>query len=287
MKRNVLGIFLNLTFCISLLIYCAPACAQEGPFAVDTTDPVTQASINEATLIYKSAPTFWGRYFNGVGYRSAGYEYELSENAPLAANKIPILPVARSGPNVSKNDRVLGEQDAKSQAEDILEDFGEDYLASKGGTFYVFLDVESDTPLSSEYYLGWSTTLENYSSKVRLLPAVYMSATENQTSQSITDAISQGAHCYGLWVAGYPYYNESCVSLPYSQPVWDQGLDATPTTLPSCWSESDISLEDGKCPALVWQYGGNITCGDFEYDLDMVSPNIDAQTFFSRLIPAP
>ncbi|MFN7202091.1 MAG: hypothetical protein ACK5VD_07820 [Aphanizomenon sp.] len=72
-----------------------------------------------------------------------------------------------------------GKEIGSSHAQDLISIFGEDYLASQSDSFYFFLDVEGiggQPSLSKEFYLGWSEAVLNASSKVKLLPCVYLSA---------------------------------------------------------------------------------------------------------------
>jgi hypothetical protein len=68
------------------------------------------------------------------------------------------LPIARQTSNVNGT-QAQGSTDAEANSEDLIATFGQEYLASQGGQFLMFLDVEGSPSLSSAYFSGWADTL--------------------------------------------------------------------------------------------------------------------------------
>ncbi|UBF25751.1 hypothetical protein K9N68_30070 [Kovacikia minuta CCNUW1] len=231
----------------------------------DSISRVTSSSfITQATTLLGSKPAYWGRYFSDLSYTGTG-EYLTQEHRLFRANNIRVLPVGRDTTRVSLG-QAEGRQDGAQQAADVLGKFGESYLQSQGGEFYLFLDVELTDPLSSSYYIGWSQAVRAASSRVRLLPCVYLNASDATTSRALANAMSAGAVCSGLWIAYYVFYNTSAiVSTPFD------GSRASPAT-------------SVPAPVLFWQYAGDIAGA---YDFNISNPAIDAQTILRRLILPP
>ncbi|MEH1771276.1 MAG: peptidoglycan-binding domain-containing protein [Nostoc sp.] len=230
---------------------------------VDTMGNVTVAKIQEATKLIGSRPRFWGRYFLG---RDAEYKRAL-ENKVLHDHGIRVIPVGRET-NVINGNYQKGQEIGKIHASDVLATFGEDYLVTQGGVFYIFLDTEPapQPALSTEYYLGWSKAIIEASSQVRFLPTVYINHGDNRTAQALKTAMTQGAECYGLWVANY----------------------ARNTTSVSLWK--DIQAQpaiDIDCPVLIHQYIGDVKDGI--YDFNEINPYLDVpeSLVLSRLILPP
>lgn len=172
-----------------------------GIGGVDTTETVTEQMIGQAHDFITAQPRFWGRYFQN---RKDDTEYlHAKENKPLHDAKIRVLPISRQTDLVNR-DKQQGIDIGRSHAADVLKTFGEDYLASQGDAFYIFLDVENGTPsLSVEFYQGWSEAVVKASSKVQLLPSVYLNPSDGTTLSHLSEAMKSGAKCYGLWIARY------------------------------------------------------------------------------------
>ena len=217
--------------------------------------------IELATALYGEAPVFWGRYFTSA---SAGGNVEyrhLKENQPLRDNNIRVLPIARQTNRVSGT-HSEGSADAEKNADDLLATFGADYLASQGGSFYMFLDVEGSPSLSEAYYAGWAQTLTAHSSsqtsgEVEILPCVYAVRSDTPTWSAIAAAVLAGAACNGAWIARWP--SSGCQPLP----EWDAGK-VTP----------DVAI---PCPILIWQYA-NDCHGGGGFDCSETNPGIDLQS---------
>jgi hypothetical protein len=114
--------------------------------------------IEAATAFYGKKPFFCDRYFTSTSTGGAVEYRHLKENRILSENGVAVLPIARQTKNV-KGAQSDGSSDAEDNAEDIITTFGADYLASMGGQFYVFLDVEGSPSLSKGLLHGMGANL--------------------------------------------------------------------------------------------------------------------------------
>jgi len=233
-----------------------------GASGVDTMDHVTIANIHEASHLIGATPRFWGRYFVG---RDAEYRASL-ENKVLHDNDIRVAPVCRET-NLIHGNLDKGKEIGAKVASDVLATFGEDYLTSQGGYFYIFLDTEPDPQpaLSTDYYLGWSKAVTEASKKVRFLPALYINHGDDRTASALKVAMEKGAECHGLWVANYG--RNSLIS-PWRK---NQATAAIPLDI----------------PVLIHQYIGDVKSGI--YDFNEINPYLDAPNslVLNRLILPP
>jgi hypothetical protein len=236
--------------------------AQGSPGA-DSSMPVNTVIGNKNLIalaqdLYGSTPVFWGRYFTSVATTGIVEYRHLKENQILLDSDIRVLPIARQTRRVG-GAMVDGSADAKANAEDVITTFGQDYLASQGGSFFMFLDVEGSPSLSTSYYSGWANTLISHSSAlsggaVQILPCVYGTRGDNATWQNLAAACAQGVDCRGIWVARW--VEHGCKNLV----DWDDAR-VTPT----------IAV---PCKVLIWQYSDNCH-GGAGFDCDEVNPGID------------
>jgi hypothetical protein len=163
---------------------------------------------------------------------------------------------------------VEGEQDGAANAADFLSTFPAVYLASQGGVFLIFLDVEGSPSLSADYYTGWAQAVTSHSSaatggSVTLRPCVYATQADNPTWAALKQATSAGATCAGLWIARY--LQSGCNQMP----AWNDGFIRPQGGVP--W------------PILAWQYAGD--CGSL--DLSQTNPEIDAQSLLLNFLVIP
>jgi hypothetical protein len=251
-----------------------------GLLGADSASPVTtqlqgQTLIELATSQFDAPPAFWGRYFTSpstpgtVEYRGA------VENAPLNAASIPVLPIARQTTRVggSLED---GAADAQANVDDLLETFGAAYLASQGGTFLLFLDVEGapqdgSPSLSLDYCTGWAQTVSGYSSaasagQVTIQPCIYARSLDTDTWQVLAQAIQNGIECGGAWVARY--LDDGCEEVP----DWDDSFVNPTGAIP--------------CQILAWQYAGDCF-GDDGFDCSHTNPGIDPEAGFLDFLILP
>ena len=232
----------------------------------DTSFPVTKGLITAAAGVMGQPPAFWGRYFTSpqtVG--RVEYRHRLEDDV-LSSAGIRVLPIARQTNDVGGK-LEDGQREGLANATDIVETFGDDYLASQGGRFFIFLDVEGSgsSRLSVDYYTGWVDGLSGASKRVDILPCVYGSPGDSVTWTALARAIANGATCNGLWLA-HPL-------LTAPEPV--------------AWTPSLVKpVPDPGVPVLLWQYmfsrdGANL-------DRSLVNPEIDPQRdLLQFLIPPP
>ena len=226
-----------------------------------TTQVAGTGLIDWATTLFGEAPVFWGRYFTSTGTDGTVEYRHRTENQPLRDRNIRVLPIARQTRNVG-GDSAQGSADAQQNADDVLATFGADYLASQGGRFCVFLDVEGGPSLSADYYGGWAQTLEAHSmsataGQVTLLPALYATRDDTVTWQAMADAVESGAGCMGAWVARFRLHG--C----QPPPDWDHTLVAPEMAIP--------------CKVLIWQYSDECQ-GSAGFDCSQTNPGIDLET---------
>jgi hypothetical protein len=224
-----------------------------------------------ASDLFGGVPAFWGRYFTSVA-SSGNVEYRhLKENRILRQNGIRVLPIARQTRNVNGS-QAQGSADAEANAEDLIITFGQDYLASQGSEFLMFLDVEGSPSLSAAYFTGWAQTLMAHSASitggnVTILPCVYATRSDLATWQAVVDCAGQGILCQGAWVARW--VQDGCAGLE----EWDDTRVSPKLQLP--------------CKILAWQYSDDCW-GGAGFDCNQSNPNIDAdQEFLSMLVLPP
>lgn len=223
---------------------------------------------NSANLIGGNTPEYWGRYFSGVDFRGAGEYFRDVENNTLRNNGIPVLPIGRFTTQVGLG-RAEGLRDGNDQANDLIKTFTESYLETIGSKFYFFLDVEPGHPLSRAYYSGWADAVKNISTRVEILPCIYLNALDSTTSTALNSAIAAGSECHGLWIAAYE--NRFRINTIPQNIEFNANI-AKPRT-------------NVNAPVLLWQYAGEI--GPFprrDYDFNITNPAIDSAQFLSRLI---
>ena len=214
-----------------------------------------------ATDLFRRTPVVWGRYFTSAG-TSGNVEYRhLKENQLLRANNIRVLPIARQTKRVNGS-AADGSTDAAANAEDLIQTFGADYLASQGGQVVMFLDVEGAPSLSVGYYRGWAGTLVAHSQdfsggKVTILPCVYGTHFDDATWRAVVAAVGPGVEFRGAWIARWRV--RGCHNLL----EFDNDL-VRPRTFPA------------NSKILLWQYSDDCHGGD-GFDCDQTNPSIDLQ----------
>jgi len=227
--------------------------------------------IQLAIALFGQTPALWGRYFTSAS-TSGSVEYRhLKENPILRQNKIRVLPIARQTKNVNGT-QAQGAIDAEANSEDIIATFGQEYLASQGGKFMMFLDVEGSPSLSSAYFMGWAQTLTSHSAaitgdSVKILPCVYGTRSDEATWQAVANCADQDVVCCGAWIARW--VDHACAGLE----DWDDSKVNPDVELP--------------CKVLVWQYSDECW-GAGGFDCDQSNPNIDVdQELLSMLVLPP
>jgi hypothetical protein len=250
-----------------------------GQAGADSSSPVstTVQGKNLVELAYDQFgeyPVLWGRYFTSASTTGSIEYRHAQENPILAQYNIRLLPVARQTTHVGGSQQ-QGTTDAQNNAQDVIDTFGADYLASQGGQFMMFLDVEGSPStgspsLSVDYYNGWAQTLIDYSlsisnETVTILPCVYARQGDNDTWNALVTADNQGSKCYGAWAARY--YYSGC-----SMHDWSDSIVQPSVALPF-----DV---------LLWQYAEN--CAQGTIDCNQTNPNVDIETaLLQKLILPP
>lgn len=240
----------------------------------DSSIPVTSELIHAAAELLGAAPVFWGRYFTSVS-TSGTVEYRHAvENQPLNRAGIRLLPIARQTGHVNGSvDR--GIADGVANAQDFIATFSPEVLASQGGQFLMFLDVEGapSPSLSQDYFSGWAQGLAQEAravsgGTVRIMPCVYGTQSDGKTWSAVAAAQSAGVACHGAWIARF--HSGKC-----TMGDWEPNIvtPSSPTPFP--------------CPILAWQYAGNCLTSAGEIDCSQINPNIDveAQLFAFLVMP--
>jgi len=237
------------------------------PLTLSGTDSMSRvnsnALIQRATGHLGTKPLYWGRYFSGVDFSGAGEYMRAEESRILNRADIRVLPIGRFTTQVGLGIEE-GKRDGQDQAGDLIASFGEDYLVSQGGEFYLFLDVEPSDPLSTAYYTGWSRAVEAISQRVKILPCVYLNRSDSTTSRALARAMDNGASCHGLWIANF-------TDNRFPRMTFDANHARTATPV--------------DAPVLFWQYAGDIDQSIFDFNLS--NPDADASGILSRLVLPP
>ena len=238
----------------------------QGFPAADSGLPVTTPRIEAATTLLGARPAFWGRYFTSVG-TTESVQYCAEENGPLNAAGIRLLPIGWQTEKVNGSE-TQGVSDGSNNAQSFIATFGASFLASQGGKFYLFLDVEGSPSLSSAYYTGWAQGLAQQSAAmcqsaglasdaVQLLPCVYGTQGDTETWSALASATSANAPCMGVWIARYD--PNDCQLADWS------AVKVTP-----------VSPKPFPFTILAWQLSGNCLSG--QIDISQINPSLDPQS---------
>ncbi|HEY6444935.1 MAG TPA: hypothetical protein VIY53_00630 [Acidobacteriaceae bacterium] len=238
--------------------------------AADSISPVTSNMIQSATNFYGATPAFWGRYFTSVSTGGIAEYHHATENGPLNSAGIRLLPVARQTKNVNGT-AAQGTADGNANAQDFITTFGVDVLTAQGGSFYMFLDVESTPALSQAYYTGWAQGLAQESQSlsngaVQVLPCVYGTQSDVPTWTAVAAAMSAGVPCGGAWIARY--FSGQC-----AMGQWNDAVVTPHAPVPF------------PCPILAWQYAEN--CLNGMIDCSQTNPEIDVQNQLLKFLVLP
>ena len=186
---------------------------------IDVAATADQNHLQTATTLLGQAPAFWGRYFKGPG-NLMPVQYQADREADFLANQgIPIVPVARQTPDVAVADQNFGYAAGLRNAAALIASFGAAYLSQLTNGIAVFLDVEMNTPLTHQYFIGWSSGLIDGGAKslidfrdevaagklpkgasINFIPCIYGHHAADKTWQELQLAITGGAKCGAAWV---------------------------------------------------------------------------------------
>ena len=144
-------------------------------------------------------------------------------------------------------------------------------LQAQGGQFYIFLDVEANPALSSDYYTGWAQGLADESNSlsagaVQVLPCIYCGQAQSASWDALQAATAAGAPCYGVWIARY--YTGQC-----AMGDWLSNIVTPASPSPFPW------------PILAWQYAEN--CNNGAIDCSQTNPAIDLQAQLLNFLVLP
>jgi hypothetical protein len=156
-----------------------------------------------------------------------------------------------------------GIADGVANAQDFITTFSPDVLASQGGQFLMFLDVEGPpAPSLSQYYFsGWAQGLAQEAraisgGRVQIIPCVYGTQSDVKTWSAVAAAMSAGVACHGAWIARFR--TGKC-----TMGEWEPNIVTPPSPSPF------------PCSILAWQYAGN--CLEGKIDCSQINPNIDVE----------
>jgi hypothetical protein len=227
----------------------------------DTNYAVRQDVIDAVKPQLGGKPLFWGRYFKSPS-TAGGVQYNGSlENSLLRSNNILVLPIGRQTNHVSGSEQT-GRTDARNNADAIVDAFSLDTLRNRTTRLLVFLDVEPENPVSADYYFGWASALVAYHNPPIFAPALYGNFGSSATWAALSQAVSRGAECHGLWVARY-FINAGCVP----KPVWSN--HAIPQGIPN------------GVQVLAWQFSAECVGAD----CNIVNPNSVQQLTDGLILP--
>jgi hypothetical protein len=244
----------------------------QGQPGADSISPVTTSLIQKATALYGTPPVFWGRYFTSPTTTGSAEYRHATENGPLNAAGIRVLPVARQTSHVSGSQQ-QGQTDGALNAQDFVQTFGVAELNAQGNRFIMVLDVEGNPDLNPDYYTGWtqgliSTAQQMSGNAVQMLPCLYASHGDTGTWIALGTAIANGAPCSGVWVARY--------------------LNSLTSGQMGDWSDSTVTPgapDPFPATILAWQYAEN--CLNGAIDCTQTNPAIDVQNDLLQFLVLP
>jgi hypothetical protein len=236
----------------------------------DATHPATPTLISLAGKLLRSPPSFFGRYFKGPHNPSPVQYQPQQENPVLSAAGIRVLCIARQTNRVGGSS-ADGVADAVNNMSAIVTAFGAEYLAKIAIEPLIFLDTEPQTPMSTDYFVGWAGALREQGpiapgARLRFTPAIYLSGGDTRTWRALSGAMSKGASCAGAWVANYGTRTGA-----EGPPAWDNSALMPKPPLQS------------PCAIFAWQYAG-----DYEDVLDFsLMADATAAAKLGLMVPPP
>lgn len=252
---------------------------------IDANAIADQNQLQTATALLGQAPAFWGRYFKGPGNLMPTQYQAGSEADFFATNRIPVLPIARQTPDVAVADQNFGYAAGLRNAAALMASFGAVKLSQMPNGLAVFLDVEQQTPLTHQYYMGWSSGLIDGGTKslidfrdevaagtvpngavINFIPCIYGHHTADQTWQELQLALTGGAKCGAAWV------------------IYE---DANPQFPIGPWRSQDFTNQHmpAQVPVVVCQR--ILDYNDGALDFDLVNPAYQNWLLQRLIVPAP
>lgn len=187
----------------------------EVPYFVDSYGAVTPKLIELLKAEVGYMPKLWGRYLSD-------FEASAPEVALLAEHAIPLLGID-AVPTRSRD--IIGDEKAgRKHARAAVSKLQSLPNASK----LVFLDVEHQPTLATDFYLGWSQTIAD----AGLEPCVYLPNYHYHPDSwhTLQAAMDAGAPFRGSWVAWYTQTDKGAAKwIPHVwEPFHSQPADHTP-----------------------------------------------------------
>jgi hypothetical protein len=253
-------------------------------FGVDTASSL--ASINWSNFyswkgIY---PRFAGRYFAG-GFNWVSGEGTSAKQSTGGALGL-ILPIQASLPPIPTHQATTGsagfnygvaDADQTCANVNVVINSGELALPP-GGTVAIYLDVESTTVLTADYWAGWSNTVYNYKlgTGAPYWASMYCSYAQPQGGglyypNSYIQAALDAAY------SSYPSYYTLCHSLWSSEPEPAPNCESDPCLDWTQFGEYLQPQASGSVlvPLQVWQFAKNNVCAGYGYTDFAGGQNLD------------
>lgn len=231
--------------------------------------------IDSAADLLGEMPLFWGRYFKNLR-RLSDFEYTGRVEANILRERnVRVLPTAQQTSEVGGS-KSTGAEHGTGNVEDLIASFGNDYLATQGDEFLMFLDVEPTHPLSADYYSGWAGAITGRSREIsggryKVSPAVYLNIGDLRTWRAVIRATENGSECKGFWVANYERRSNRVRPGAGCAPLLDWTREQT---------QPNLEL---PCDVLIWQYSEECHGGD-GFDCNMTNPSINVSDLLQKLI---
>lgn len=251
-------------------------------FGIDSVSPAYEPTGGTTLADYASnvyfGPTgidFFGRYFSPSPFYASVDKFDPQREAQAmsAAGMHWIAPVSSPGPRIYgtySDGWADGDLFCRTLSYVISLNAGI-YMPSTTGALLVYLDIETDTPISQGYWNGWSDAVwdAEHNGTYPFYPGAYCNPPNGAGNPC--GVLSAGSHgCHGVW-SMQPEYCSFCWS-PF--PNWGpQGCAGLPTRL--------------------WQYAIDAICldpgcgnrGDWpNIDLDQSTPERD-ETYYMLWVP--
>lgn len=228
-------------------------------FVVDTSYRYVDADSVSAAAEPNPAGTLlgWGRYLTnkegGDPSHTVLKDLQVIELSFLGSARVPMIPLYMPPQRDLAGSEAMGLAAAHEAA-------GLVQIATAPrrtrSSVIVFLDIEPNWPVSSDYLLGWCRGLRDYKNTgLALLPAVYANGSAGgQPARRAVNAIRTQCEIQGLWYARYV----ASEALPHEWPDFNSSLKGQLEPVPGM-------------PVYLWQY---FLDKQRQMDLDLVNPGL-------------
>lgn len=228
----------------------------------DTCGPANQ-SYNGTTLadyvrnnyFVPDSLAFWARYVAPVG--SSGCqsldvdpydECVALKNAGFNWIQPVTTPGDYSSTGNSTNDYNRGYSDGQAACATIINAINNSsgrLAMPGGGVLYLYLDVEANTSLSSDYWNGWATAIYyyQYNGGTPFFECCYCNPSDGLNTCSVLSSATGAAVCYGIWSSEPEPLCSGCYS---PGPSWAPNQCANLTTFAWQYGEQDPCINYGQ-----------------------------------------